>query len=169
MLGRELMPIQVYSGEFGDTQAASIDTYWYDLPTSSLRRNKYIVPAEKTNPLRVIASTELLEGTDAFRGFVYPSALLPHKFGSAGSNLLVEHKQTPVSVYVLADFDSDEGSALLQAVLTSMVSIAPCQITYSHGLVGRRRCCSLRFLPCTFATQGRSPIHLHTFIAYFIF
>jgi len=56
-----------------------ISTYFYDLPTSSPRRNRYIFPA--SGDLRIVSVPELWRRT-GFRvspsGFVYPRESLSH-------------------------------------------------------------------------------------------
>jgi hypothetical protein len=65
--------LQIHSGLYGDEDAATIDTYFYDQPTTSSRRNPYIVPDDRTNRLKVLSLSELLDGDELFKGFVYPS------------------------------------------------------------------------------------------------
>jgi hypothetical protein len=57
--------------QYGDEEAVTIDTYFYDQPTTNLRRNPYIIPSDKQNPLNVISLSDLLEGGEPFNGFVY--------------------------------------------------------------------------------------------------
>jgi UDP-glucose:glycoprotein glucosyltransferase len=65
--------LQLYSGKISDETTAGIATYFYDLPTSSLRRNQYIFPA--SGALQVVDLPDLFRRS-GFRvapsTFVYP-------------------------------------------------------------------------------------------------
>ncbi|KAJ7513036.1 glycosyltransferase family 24 protein [Mycena galericulata] len=108
-IGLQLQHFQeaLYSGKITDEMSGSIGTYFYDLPTSSLRRNPYIFP--KSGDVRVVDMPALF-GHTGFRvapgTFVYPA----------------ETELIPLTVYVVADFDTEGGLALLREALSSIDS-----------------------------------------------
>jgi hypothetical protein len=53
-----------------------MDTFWYDLPSSVARRNRFVVPDPKTRPLRVLP-VDALTQTSALGAPVYPGACGP--------------------------------------------------------------------------------------------
>ncbi|KAJ7608670.1 UDP-glucose:glycoprotein glucosyltransferase-domain-containing protein [Roridomyces roridus] len=109
----------LYSGIITEEAAAeSIATYFYDLPTTSLRRNPYIFP--KSGDIRVVDVPALFKRT-GFRvapsSFVYPS----------------ETEQIPLTIYVVADFDSQEGLGLLQQALLSIETGSKTRLSVVHN------------------------------------
>jgi UDP-glucose:glycoprotein glucosyltransferase len=67
--------IQVYSGVITDTDADNIENYFYDLPTSMKRRNRYVVPAGDGDGLRIASLPALHQqaGLNASPTvFIYP-------------------------------------------------------------------------------------------------
>lgn len=94
----------IHSGE-GPTKE-SIGTFFYDLPTTSKRRNKVIIPTPD-NELRAHSVLDAFEG-DAMvlaKQFIYPE-----ETGRA----------TPLSVWVVGDLDSKDGHALLEGALRNV-------------------------------------------------
>ena len=74
--------VKIYLAEIGDANAETIDTYFYDLPTTSLRRNRYIFPSSTqagpgvtSTDLRVVNVPELFKITGFGPGtgaYLYP-------------------------------------------------------------------------------------------------
>ena len=65
----------MYQGELTDEHAERLSTYFYDLPTSSKRRNMYIHPSMKPGSLRILSLPEVIEGNGLKStpgAFVYP-------------------------------------------------------------------------------------------------
>ncbi|KAJ7824635.1 hypothetical protein B0H14DRAFT_2823407 [Mycena olivaceomarginata] len=52
-----------YSGKISDDTTDKISTYFYDLPTNTLRRNQYIFPAP--GDLRIVSLAKLFSRTSA--------------------------------------------------------------------------------------------------------
>lgn len=68
--------IKVYEGSLSDaTKGESMSNYFYDLPTSSKRRNRYIFPSNAAGSLRIVNLPELF-GRARFRvsppTYIYP-------------------------------------------------------------------------------------------------
>ncbi|KAJ6489844.1 glycosyltransferase family 24 protein [Mycena sanguinolenta] len=98
----------LYAGKLSDEmpEGQSISTYFYDLPTSSARRNRYIFPA--SGDLRIVDLPQLFKRTGfraARAGFVYPPET---------------EQQIPMTLYVVADFDTEGGVLLLKEALNSI-------------------------------------------------
>ncbi|KAJ7032380.1 UDP-glucose:glycoprotein glucosyltransferase-domain-containing protein [Mycena alexandri] len=108
----------VYGGKITDETTGNISTYFYDLPTSSLRRNPYIFPASGDVP--IVSLPELLKRT-GFRitpsTFVYP----------------LETEQISMTMYVVADFDTEAGLALVKEALTSINDDSKTRLTFVHN------------------------------------
>lgn len=65
--------LQMYEGKISDEKASTMDTYFYDQPTTSLRRNQFIYPTP--GDLHIFNMPEVLARSD-FKAspsvFVYP-------------------------------------------------------------------------------------------------
>ncbi|KAJ6586424.1 glycosyltransferase family 24 protein [Mycena vulgaris] len=108
----------LYGGKISDETTGSIATYFYDLPTSSLRRNRYIFPA--SGDLRVVDVPDLFRRT-GFRvtpsTFVYPA----------------ETPQIALTMYVVADFDTEAGLGLLKEALLSIDDESKSRVSFVHN------------------------------------
>ncbi|KAJ7136717.1 glycosyltransferase family 24 protein [Mycena epipterygia] len=108
----------IYGGKLSDESTEGISTYFYDLPTSSLRRNRYIFPA--SGDLRVVNVLDLF-GRTGFRvtpsTFIYPP----------------ETEQIALTVYVVADFDTEGGLGLLKEALTSIDDGSMTRVSFMHN------------------------------------
>ncbi|KAJ7813688.1 glycosyltransferase family 24 protein [Mycena olivaceomarginata] len=108
----------LYSGKISDETTDKISTYFYDLPTSSPRRNRYIFPAP--GDLRIVSLPELFSRT-RFRitpsTFVYPP----------------ETELIPLTTYVVADFDTEEGLQLAREALTSIDDGSKTRLGFVHN------------------------------------
>ncbi|KAJ7222294.1 UDP-glucose:glycoprotein glucosyltransferase-domain-containing protein [Mycena pura] len=108
----------IYSGKITDETKGSITTYFYDLPTTSLRRNRYIFPASAD--VRIVDVPGLFRRT-GFRvtpsTFVYPP----------------DTEQIPLTVYVVADFDTEGGLALLKEALLSIDDESKTRVSFMHN------------------------------------
>ena len=65
----------MYAGDLGDAQAESIGTYFYDLPSTPERRNRYIYPNPAAGNLKVVSLPDVFEKTQphlAHASFIYP-------------------------------------------------------------------------------------------------
>ncbi|CAK9782754.1 hypothetical protein CC85DRAFT_260485 [Cutaneotrichosporon oleaginosum] len=84
----------------------TIGTFFYDLPTTSKRRNKVIIPSPD-NDLRAYSVLDVFDGTAMVlaKQFIYP---------------VDASRATPLSVWVVGDLDSKEGHALLEGALRNI-------------------------------------------------
>ncbi|KAJ6626996.1 glycosyltransferase family 24 protein [Mycena sp. CBHHK59/15] len=107
----------LYGGKISD-ETGSIGTYFYDLPTSSLRRNRYIFPA--SGSLRVVSLPELF-ARSGYRTtpstFIYPP----------------ETELIPLTLYVVADFDTDGGLGLVKEALLSIDDQSKTRVSFIHN------------------------------------
>nr|GAT58270.1 predicted protein [Mycena chlorophos] len=108
----------IYSGKITDENSAEIPTYFYDQPTTSRRRNQYIFPA--SGEVRLVNMPELLRrtGLNVKRSaFVYPA----------------ETELIPLTMFVVGDFDSSDGLALLHEALLSIDEESITRLTFIHN------------------------------------
>ncbi|KAJ9120827.1 hypothetical protein QFC22_002761 [Naganishia vaughanmartiniae] len=85
-----------------------VSNFFYDLPSTSRRRNVHIVPGTDSNKLRVFDNHDVFPpNTPLLKHFVYPNK------PAQGESLL--------STMVIADLDSAEGRQLSQEVLRYLV------------------------------------------------
>ncbi|KAF7297231.1 hypothetical protein MIND_00956200 [Mycena indigotica] len=108
---------QIYSGKITDETSSGISTYFYDQPTTSLRRNRYIFPA--SGEMRVVNVAELFKQTRFY--------IMPSSFISASS------EQIPLTLFLVADLDSTEGLSLLNDALLSMNNESKTRISFIHN------------------------------------
>ncbi|KAF5378749.1 hypothetical protein D9615_006978 [Tricholomella constricta] len=113
---------QVYTGKLSDQHNETVSTYFYDQPSTGLRRNRYIYPATTAGSLRIINLPDLFSRT-GFRlapsSFLYPS----------GSQIV------PLSLYIVADLDSQAGLQLVKEALLSITPNARTRISFIHNPV----------------------------------
>ncbi|KAL9710152.1 killer toxin resistant protein [Leucoagaricus gongylophorus] len=115
---------KIYSGAISDEQDKHLDmsTYFYDLPTTSKRRNRYIIPSTSdglqiTNVPEVLKSSGL-ESLGAGRGgaWIYPK-----------SDVVMS------SLFVVADFNTAAGECILKQALESLTDDSQTRITFLHN------------------------------------
>ncbi|KAI0090064.1 glycosyltransferase family 24 protein [Irpex rosettiformis] len=114
---------KVYLGVIGDEESERMATYFYDLPSTSKRRNRFIYPAAKSNGIGGLHIVNLM---DLYQSSQFPisSGSFLHPPGSLRLN---------ASTFVVADFNSDDGVALLKEVLQSMNSNTQSRYTFVHN------------------------------------
>jgi len=115
--------VQVYSGVITDTDADNIENYFYDLPTAMKRRNRHIVPVGD-NGLRIANLPTLHQqaGLNASSAmFIYPSKAKSSSFEIL-TDCNVVSERVPLSIYVIADLDTEDGLSALRAALLFTVS-----------------------------------------------
>ncbi|EKM57416.1 glycosyltransferase family 24 protein [Phanerochaete carnosa HHB-10118-sp] len=110
---------QLLAGALTDDDAEHIATYFYDLPTTAARRNRYIYPSGKNSELvlnvpELLAKASFSSGQDAF---VYPP-------GEA---------QVSLTTLIIADLDSEEGLALAKEALMAMEEDSPARVSFVHN------------------------------------
>lgn len=101
------------------TPKDSISTLFYDLPSTSKRRSKIIVPTPD-NELRAHSILDVFEGdaTVLARQFIYPEN---------------KEKATPLSIWVVGDLDSKDGHALLASALANVdTEGSATRVSYVH-------------------------------------
>lgn len=108
-----------------------ISTYFYDLPQSNKRRNRYIYPSAKSGSLRIHNLAETLDRSS------FPSS--PDSFVYSGwcpCGLLQQYvvnlepptddaKKHLVTIFVVADLDEESGLGIVKEALSSIVSLIP--------------------------------------------
>jgi UDP-glucose:glycoprotein glucosyltransferase len=105
-----------------------MSNYFYDLPTTNLRRNSYIYPSSTGGNLRILNLPELF-GKTHFR--ISPATYLyPSMFASFTClnnlnerHLAPEFDSISESLYVVADLDSEAGLELIKEAINSLVSL----------------------------------------------
>ncbi|KAI0676218.1 glycosyltransferase family 24 protein [Trametes maxima] len=110
---------KVYKGELTEDDAEKLSTYFYDLPTTAKRRNMYIHASQKPGNVRIFSLPELIErnGLNSTPGaFVYPA----------------EVEYVPLTTYIVADFDSEEGRALAGEALKSITPQSLSRLSFIH-------------------------------------
>ncbi|KAF9530297.1 UDP-glucose:glycoprotein glucosyltransferase-domain-containing protein [Crepidotus variabilis] len=107
---------KVYEGTLSDAEKPeSMSNYFYDLPTTSKRRNRFIFAS---GHLKITNLVTLFEKT-RFRvsSYVYPP----------GSNNVTQ------TTFVMADLDTDDGLALVREALLSQTSDSKTRIAILHN------------------------------------
>ena len=122
---------QMYFGKLRDDMDMSM--YFYDLPTTPARRNRHIYPATGKGGLRVVNLPEVfsrLKTPRVFSEFINPgwhesivSIVTKMVTDTAYLPPLVSNLFTPVSIWIVADFDKRSGETLLKDALSSMVGV----------------------------------------------
>ncbi|KAF9461692.1 glycosyltransferase family 24 protein, partial [Collybia nuda] len=111
---------QVYSGKITDDLNETMSTYFYDQPTTSQRRNMYLYPTATPGSLRIFNLHEVFDRT-GFRinpsSFVYPPESAP----------------APLTMFILADLDSEAGLKLVKEALGSVTADSPSRISFIHN------------------------------------
>ncbi|KZT37012.1 glycosyltransferase family 24 protein [Sistotremastrum suecicum HHB10207 ss-3] len=107
----------LFSGRLKDSELTDISVYFYDLPTTPTRRNKYIYPADN-DALRIVNLLDTLPqvGLPTYFDFVYPE----------GENAVSS------TLWVIGDMDSTIGVDLLIEALTALRSEATFRLSVIH-------------------------------------
>lgn len=111
-----------------------MSNYFYDLPTSSKRRNRYIFPSNAAGSLRIVNLPELF-GRARFRvsppTYIYPRRWLFLWLAGFRKILVLilmlviaEFDSVSESLYIVADLDSAAGLDLIREGLNSLVCLA---------------------------------------------
>ncbi|KAK0480614.1 UDP-glucose:glycoprotein glucosyltransferase-domain-containing protein [Armillaria novae-zelandiae] len=110
---------QLYEGKLTDDNSSSMSTYFYDLPTTQKTRNRFIIPSNAIGSLRIYNLPELLArtGFDVGPGaFVYPP-----------------EGETPITLFLIADFNTEEGLELLKSALASINEQSETRLSFIHN------------------------------------
>ncbi|KAJ3987860.1 glycosyltransferase family 24 protein [Lentinula detonsa] len=119
-ISRQLMHLQeeIYEGHLTDEDNERISNYFFDLPTTARRRNKYVVPTK--DDLDIISLPELLPRSGSLfapSSFVYPT----------------ESEVIPVTLFVVADLDAKDGLEFVKEALTSMGKESSARLAFIHN------------------------------------
>ncbi|KAI9428853.1 UDP-glucose:glycoprotein glucosyltransferase-domain-containing protein [Lactarius indigo] len=116
--GSSVFQEKIYAGAITDDQADDIENHFYDLPTTMKRRNRHIVPLG--GGVRVITLSDLHKQTGlriSPDAFIYPAS-----------------EQVPLSIYVVADLDAEDGLSSLRDALTfADTGSARSRFTFLHN------------------------------------
>ncbi|KAL5480943.1 KRE5 [Sanghuangporus weigelae] len=118
---------KIYLAELSDANLATIDTYFYDLPSTNLRRNRYIFPSSlpksriggQTSNLRIVNVPEMFKKT----GFA----------PRAGAYLYSDSEDIIFTTFVVADLDSEAGITLMRETLQSLKSDSRNRLSFIHN------------------------------------
>ncbi|KAF8888622.1 UDP-glucose:glycoprotein glucosyltransferase-domain-containing protein [Infundibulicybe gibba] len=105
--------IRIYTERLGAT------TFFYDQPTSSKRRNRFVYPSSAAD-LRLFNLPDVFARIgfwSQFNSFLYP-----------GDSVV-----TPISIYLVADLNSDAGIAFVREALQSMDSQSRTRFSFVHN------------------------------------
>ncbi|KIK98602.1 glycosyltransferase family 24 protein [Paxillus rubicundulus Ve08.2h10] len=124
----QILQEMVYTGEIMDTDASLMSTFFYDLPTTFSRRNPYIFVNNAPGGGHLLDAT----GLQMFN--------LPELFIKAGSEqkdgsfiLPSDSDDLPITMYIIADFDSPEGLELAKEALTFVTNSDRTRVSFIHG------------------------------------
>ncbi|KAK0452361.1 UDP-glucose:glycoprotein glucosyltransferase-domain-containing protein [Armillaria borealis] len=110
---------QLYEGKLTDDNSSSMSTYFYDLPSTQKTRNRFIIPSNAIGSLRIYNLPELFART----GFdVGPGAFLYPPEG-----------ETPLTLFLIADFNTEEGLELLKSALASIHEQSETRLSFIHN------------------------------------
>ncbi|TFK38220.1 UDP-glucose:Glyco protein glucosyltransferase-domain-containing protein [Crucibulum laeve] len=121
-LGQQLQYFQekVYSGEIKEDSATDMENYFYNMPTTAKRRTRYIYPSTGGGSLRIMNLPELFEKTGlrlSPSSYIYPA----------------DTESVPMSVYVVADLDSEVGLELVKEALGSITKDSRTRLSFIHN------------------------------------
>ncbi|CAK5263114.1 unnamed protein product [Mycena citricolor] len=108
---------ELYNGKITEETAQHISTYFYDQPTTSLRRNKYIFPETAVRIFNLPDTFRRTGFKDLPGSFVYPA----------------ETEMLPLTVYVVADLDSEGGLDLVKEALQSFDENSKMRLSFIHN------------------------------------
>ncbi|KIY49922.1 glycosyltransferase family 24 protein [Fistulina hepatica ATCC 64428] len=126
-VNRQLQYLQelVYEGVLDEPDGMRIATYFYDLPEANLRRNPYIYPSSPGD-LLIVNVPQLVEQS----GFT--------RFSTPHSYLYSDSSNHSVTLYVVADLDSEEGKKLMQeGVKHSQAKDSGIRLSFIHNPTDR--------------------------------
>lgn len=150
-----------------------MSNYFYDLPTSSKRRNRYIFPSNAAGSLRIVNLPELF-GRARFRvsppTYIYPRRWLFLMLAGFRKILVLmvilviaEFDSISESLYIVADLDSVAGLDLIKEGLNSLVCWASSYFftepNISPRVLTRRHECPSSTIP-TVVSKAQKALHL---------
>ncbi|EIW78230.1 glycosyltransferase family 24 protein [Coniophora puteana RWD-64-598 SS2] len=120
MLHLQFLQELVYTGQLKDTDIPLVSTLFYDLPGTPSRRNPYIHQAQAKGDAKIFSLPELFKESGFTRGkdaFVVPEGSEKH----------------PITMYVVGDFDSPAGRAVLKESLEFTKLNSRSRVTFVHN------------------------------------
>ncbi|KAJ4470665.1 glycosyltransferase family 24 protein [Lentinula edodes] len=119
-ISRQLMHLQeeIYEGHLTEEDNGRISSYFFDLPTTARRRNKYIVPSKDN--LDIISLPELQKDSSSIfapSSFVYPT----------------DAEVIPMTLFILADLDAKDGLDFVKEALLSMEKNSTVRLGFVHN------------------------------------
>ena len=106
-----------------DADADNIENYFYGLPTTMKRRNRHVVPAGNGDGVRVASLPTLHKQaglSTSLAMFIYPRKAISNSLKSLADGDAVS-EQVPLSIYVIADLDTEDGLSTVRAALAFSV------------------------------------------------
>ncbi|KIJ15969.1 glycosyltransferase family 24 protein [Paxillus involutus ATCC 200175] len=124
----QILQEMVYTGEIMDTDASLMSTFFYDLPSTFSRRNPYIFV--KSAP----GGGHLLDAM-GLRMFNLPELFSKAGFEEKDGSFILpsDSDALPITMYVIADFDSPEGLELAKEALRFVTNSVRTRVTFIHG------------------------------------
>jgi UDP-glucose:glycoprotein glucosyltransferase len=116
--------IQLYTGKLSAEIAGDdISNYFYDLPTTALRRNRHIHPSNSVDGLRIVSLQQLYSrvGILSHESFIYPRRRSTSDIVAESESVV--SNRVPFTVSVVADLDSEAGLGLVKEALDSLVRL----------------------------------------------
>ncbi|KAF9478976.1 hypothetical protein BDN70DRAFT_807681 [Pholiota conissans] len=112
----------IYEGTLSDANhGESMSNWFYDLPTTNLRRNSYIYPSNTAANLRIFNLPELF-GKTRFRAS-------PATYLYSG----LDFEAVSESLYIIADLDSEAGLGLIKEAVSSLSPESKTRIAFIHN------------------------------------
>ncbi|KAF9225915.1 hypothetical protein BS17DRAFT_777873 [Gyrodon lividus] len=124
----QILQEMVYTGEITDTDASLMPTFFYDLPSTLPRRNPYIFVKSAAG------GGHLLDGT-GLQMFNLPELFSKAGFEQKDGSFVVPSVSDaiPITMYVIADFDSPEGLELVKEALRFVTESVRTRATFIHN------------------------------------
>ncbi|KAF8905183.1 glycosyltransferase family 24 protein [Gymnopilus junonius] len=112
---------KIYSGVLSDeNKPESMSNYFYDLPTTSKRRNVYMFPPGGSKDVQIVSLPEVFAKT-RFRvspqTYLYPTAA----------------ESVYESLYIVTDLDTQDGLALIKEAISSLTSDSKTRVSFIHN------------------------------------
>ncbi|THH29185.1 hypothetical protein EUX98_g5002 [Antrodiella citrinella] len=116
---------ELYGEKITEEQTAAIATYFYDQPSSLMRRNKYIFPSTKTGSLKIVSLPDL----HARSGLPLSGGAFAYPVNDESDGV----SDVPLTTYVVADLDSHSGKQLVKEALLSSTARKDARVTFIHN------------------------------------
>ncbi|KIJ61523.1 glycosyltransferase family 24 protein [Hydnomerulius pinastri MD-312] len=127
----QILQEMVYMGDITDADAHLMSTFFYDLPSTLSRRNPYIFAKSTASGGHSLDGT----GLQMFNlAELFSNAGFEQKDGSFA--VPRDSDALPVTMYIIADFDSSEGVQLAEEALRFITNPAQTRVTFIHNPEG---------------------------------